>query len=151
MRKGFTLIELLIVISIIGILVALSTFGLNNARQSSRDTKRKTDLETIRAGLEQYRADCDTYPLPKGGSPGSVLAVIGLSLVGDGSSTGCAATNTYISSMPTDPIGSNYYEYYSNGTTYRLCATQETTSVIASGCTTGCGSGSVCSYRVNNP
>ena len=88
--KGFTLIELLVVVSIIGILIALSIFGLQGARESSRDARRKADLETIRSGLEIYKADCNDYPPASkvvGGSP----------LVGDGSPTSCAVTNTYIS------------------------------------------------------
>ena len=42
---GFTLIELLVTISIIGILIGLSVFGLQGARQSARDAKRKADLD----------------------------------------------------------------------------------------------------------
>ena len=61
-KKGFTLIELLVVISIIGILIAVSIFGLSGARESARDARRKSDLELIRSGLELYRADCNAYP-----------------------------------------------------------------------------------------
>ena len=61
-NKGFTLIELLVVISILGVLLALSVFGMQGARQSSRDGRRKADLEQIRSGLEMYRADCNAYP-----------------------------------------------------------------------------------------
>ena len=63
MKKGFTLIELLVVLSIIGVLVGLSIFGLRSARESSRDGTRKADLELIRSGVEIYKADCDNYPL----------------------------------------------------------------------------------------
>ncbi|MCK4588676.1 prepilin-type N-terminal cleavage/methylation domain-containing protein, partial [Candidatus Woesebacteria bacterium] len=62
MKKGFTLIELLVVISIIGILLALSIFGLQGARKSARDSKRKADIELIRSGIEIYKADCNVYP-----------------------------------------------------------------------------------------
>ena len=69
-KHAFTMIELLVVISIIGIVVALSFFGIQNTRASSRDAKRKSDLETIRSVLELYKADCKEYPetvtCPKG-------------------------------------------------------------------------------------
>ena len=47
-NKGFTLIELLVVISIVGILLGLSIFSLQNSKKSGRDAKRKSDLELIR-------------------------------------------------------------------------------------------------------
>jgi prepilin-type N-terminal cleavage/methylation domain-containing protein len=62
-NKAFTLIELLVVISIIGILTGLSIFGLQGAREASRDATRKAALEQIRSGLEIYKADCDSYPI----------------------------------------------------------------------------------------
>ena len=92
LKTGFTLIELLVVISIIGILMAISLFGLQGARESSRDARRKSDLEMIRSGLEIYKSDCDIYP-----------ATLGTSLVGSGSPTSCSIANTYISSVPLDP------------------------------------------------
>ena len=85
--KAFTLIELLVVISIIGILIAISIFGLSGARESARDARRKSDLELIRSGLELYKADCNTYP-------GSIT--FGNSLIGTincGSSCGSLACN----------------------------------------------------------
>lgn len=48
-KKAFTLIELLIVVAIIAILVTLVAFGYANAQKSSRDNKRKSDLQAIGA------------------------------------------------------------------------------------------------------
>ncbi len=111
-KKGFTLIELLVVISIIGILMAISLFGMQGARESSRDARRKSDLEMIRSGLEIYKSDCNIYPP----SP------LGTSLSGN-----CPTANIYISLVPTDPLGA-IYVYTPNPTThltYTLCATLE--------------------------
>src|SRR3990170_1677136 len=91
--KGFTLIELLVVISIIGILIALSVFGLQGAREASRDAKRKADLELIRSGIEIYKSDCNSYP-----------ASLGAVLIGDDSNPSCDSGNTYIAQIPADPI-----------------------------------------------
>lgn len=144
MKKGFTLIELLVVISIIGVLVAVSIFGLSGARESSRDARRKGDLEMIRAGLELYRADCNVYPAT------NILS--GTSLVGTGTPTSCAIANTYISAVPVDPIpASRTYKYTSVGTSYILCAALENAPSPAMD-VTGCGSCTVaCNYKITNP
>jgi general secretion pathway protein G len=145
MKKGFTLIELLVVISIIGILLALSVFGLLGARLASRDAKRKSDLELIRSGLEIYKADCDSYPatLAQGGT-----------LVGNGST--CSTDNTYITLVPSDPLTTSQYVYTAtavNGsdTKYTLCATLEQSPSPAMD-VTGCGNCiTACNYKATNP
>lgn len=147
MRKGFTLIELLVVISIIGVLIALSIFGLQGARESARDARRSADLEEIRSGLEIYKSDCNRYPTraPTGELTGS--------LVGTGTPTSCSGSNTYISKIPQDPASpSQSYLYYSeNGTSYELCASLEKggTSQICGG-SSSCG-GLGCNYKVTSP
>jgi len=141
-KKGFTLIELLIVITIIGILIALSVFGLQGARESARDAKRKSDLEAIRSGIETYKADCNTYPLtlPSSGSP----------LIGSGVTTNCPTTNTYMSAIPADPTSGRSYFYSSTGVTYIACASLENSSgAVPAGCGS-CGS-AACNYKVINP
>ena len=146
MKKAFTLIELLVVISIIGILVALSVFGLQGARKASRDAVRKADLETLRSGLGMYKADCNKYPA-------SLNLSSSISLSGDNSSAACAASNTYISGTPTDPISPNASYLYagSGGVTYEICASLEQggTSTTCGG-SSNCG-GATCNYRVTNP
>lgn len=140
LRKGFTLIELLVVISIIGILLGLSVFGLQGARQSSRDATRKANLELIRSGLEIYKADCNTYP--------TANIMESLSLVG-AAGVGCV-DNTYISKIPVDPVSpARSYAYSStDGVTYTLCAALEGSSSSVS----GCGScTTICNYEVTNP
>lgn len=145
-KFGFTLIELLVVISIIGILAGLSFFGLQGARESARDARRKSDLETIRSGLELYKADCGDYPasIPAVGSP----------LVGDGTPTTCSASNTYISSVPDDPTPGRDYRYARmSATTYDVCAALEqvTSNVTCGGVSpASCGTPN-CSYKAANP
>lgn len=145
---GFTLVELLIVMAIISVLAAvIITSAVLPAQKHARDTKRKSDLEFIRTGIETYRADCNTYPILAGSLPAT--------LVGDGSTNSCLVNNTYISTMPTDPTPtkSSYY-YSSDGTTYVICAALEiapTTPNDVSGCGT-CGPGNLaCTYKVKNP
>ncbi len=149
--SGFTLIELLVVISIIGILIGLSVFGLQGARKSSRDAVRKADLEQIRSGLGMYKADCNSYPLTANFSlPGAST------LAGNGSSTSCPVTNVYISKVPADSVPAYSYHYVSNGVTYSLCAYLEQPPSPAmpgiGNCGSGtCGSGITCNYITTNP
>lgn len=141
-KNGFTLIELLIVIAIIGV---LSVFFINTSvinLKRGRDARRKSDLELIRAGIETYRSDCNKYPpaLSFGGN-----------LKGDGSTANCLSTNTYISLVPVDPTSGVSYLYFSNNTTYQICARLETGSgTITCGGSSSCGNGT-CNYQVINP
>ena len=146
LKSGFTLVELLVVISIIGILIGLSVFGLQGARESSRDAKRKADLEQIRSGLEIFKADCNKYYI--GSSLPSPL--VGIPAYG----SSCLASNIYISQIPSDPIPGTYSYAYSSsdGTIYTLCALLENPpSPVATGCVGSCGTGVTCNYKVTNP
>jgi prepilin-type N-terminal cleavage/methylation domain-containing protein len=138
---GFTLIELLVVISIIGVLIGLSIFGIEGARKSSRDARRKADLELIRSGLEIYKSDCGTYP---------AALSWGNKLSGSGD-PGCPSSNDYISVVPTDPINPTATYSYARLTssTYALCAALEqaggTEISNCASCTT------TCTYKVTQP
>ena len=134
--RGFTLIELLVVISIIGILISLSLFGIQNSRKSARDAKRKSDLESIRSALEMYKADKGYYPPTTG-----------------------ALSPSYISSIPSDPLyPTRQYAYtvspsgcISNCTSYKLCAALEIIPTSPPD-VTGCGDcTSSCNYKTTNP
>ena len=61
-QGGFTLLELLIVIVIIGILALLIIPNITSAPKKARDTKRKTDITTVRKGLEEYFVNNNVYP-----------------------------------------------------------------------------------------
>jgi type II secretion system protein G len=144
-RNGFTLIELLIVITIIAILVAISLFGLQGAREAARDSRRKADVELIRSGLELYRSDCGTYP--------ASLPTVGSALRGTSTTGSCLTTNTYIAAMPADPAGTAKQYAYTRtggGATYEVCTSLEQGTASA-GCIGSCGSGATCNYKVISP
>lgn len=139
---GFSLVELLVVLGVIVILMGVSLFGLSSSRTSARDTRRKADLESIRSGLELYRADCRFYP--------ATLAA-GTTLTGDGSSPGCASSNIYIQTVPSDPVAGRLYGYTRlSNFTYELCTSLESGGATTS-CTASCGSGVTCNLRITNP
>lgn len=149
---GFSLIELLVVMTVMAILIGLSAFGLQQARESARDGQRKSDLETIRTALSFYRSDCNFYPTPAGGVGADFKTNFGTSF----SSTCTGSTNTYIDKIPSDPLSGRNYWYYSNGTTYKICSALEAETTADTVCTVtapvaNCGTGFTCSYSVANP
>lgn len=112
LKSGFTLIELLIVIVIIGILVALILPNLSGARERARDTRRKTDLNSIQQALRLYYNDHQSFPATlTWGQPLSDAGTLYMNLLPyDPSST--ASTQTE-------------YNYSSDTVTYTLVATLE--------------------------
>ena len=61
--NGFTLIEILVVATIISLLAAAASVAYSQLSKQSRDARRKTDLEQVRAALEMYRSNNDDYPV----------------------------------------------------------------------------------------
>ncbi len=61
---GFTLLEILLVIAMLGIMAAIVIVAINPQRQLSqaRDAARRSDVNTIAKGLEQYFIDSGNYP-----------------------------------------------------------------------------------------
>jgi prepilin-type N-terminal cleavage/methylation domain-containing protein len=85
--KGFSLIELLVVISIIGILVAILVLNFDEARKHSRDSVRKSDLQALQLAIELYKSQNGVYP-----------------------ARGCGATTGWVGPGP-NPWGPNCSEY----------------------------------------
>ena len=141
-QKGFTLVELLVVISIVGVLMAISIFGLQGARESSRDARRKADLELIRSGLELYRSDCNSYPVGSLSTP----------LVGDDSTSSCSSSNVYVQEVPNDPSSpARSYLYSSAGLSYELCASLESDTGDRPTCGSSNNCGEICNYKAISP
>lgn len=59
-KRGYTIVELLVVMAIIAVIVGISVSGLLLQQQKARDARRRADLETIRAALEEQRRT-DTF------------------------------------------------------------------------------------------
>jgi prepilin-type N-terminal cleavage/methylation domain-containing protein len=73
-RKGFTLIEILVVLSIVGILLAILVANFSDARKQSRDKVRKVELKELQLAVEVYKAQYGMYPAQGCGNPGTQWA-----------------------------------------------------------------------------
>jgi len=61
-KKGYTLLELMIVVSIVGILLALAIPNFQQSAMKAKETALKQNLFTMRAVLDQYYADRGEFP-----------------------------------------------------------------------------------------
>ncbi len=115
-RNGFTFVELLVVMAITGIIFAVTAVTYSGVTKSSRDARRKSDLESIRQALELCRSYSGSYPL---------------TVTGGGAIT-CNAV-TYMTVIPVDPKDQTPYSYVPAGTpptSYTLSATLESTGDV---------------------
>jgi len=63
-KFAFTLIELIVVITILAILWTISFVSLDWYSKSARDSKRITDVNTIKKSLELFQIKTSFYPIP---------------------------------------------------------------------------------------
>ncbi len=112
-KLGFTLLELLVVISIIGILLALGAVAYSTAQRKSRDAKRRGDIKSLQNGFEQYYASNNA-------SYGTCNAMLG-------------DTNIFPGGAPVDPQTQATYPCSSSVAAYCVCAELESDEGNAEG------------------
>jgi prepilin-type N-terminal cleavage/methylation domain-containing protein/prepilin-type processing-associated H-X9-DG protein len=70
-RKAFTLVELLVVISIIGVLMALLLPAVQGARESMRRSQCQNNLHQISVAIQSYHEKMRHFPTEAFGGPGN--------------------------------------------------------------------------------
>jgi prepilin-type N-terminal cleavage/methylation domain-containing protein len=138
LSRGFTLLELLVVISIIGILIAMGMVAFSTAQVTARDARRRGDLKAWQDALEQTYSEYDSY------TPNTL----------DGGCWDSVAQNMN-GITPEDPKTSYSYSNRCSTTAYCICADLErnngngSADATTTTCTyTGSGDGSY--YCVSN-
>lgn len=126
-KKAFTLIEILVVVTIIGLITSIAVVSYTSINKNSRDARRKADLEQIRAALEMYRSNNNTYP--------TALDIL-------------ITPPVYIQSVPKDPKDPAFsYYYIGSASDYTLASQLEGTSICVSAPgTNSCGANNPCNY-----
>lgn len=61
-RRGFTIVELIIIITVIGILAAISTFGFGQWRNRTAQKEVESDLRGVHAAMNSARNWSAGYP-----------------------------------------------------------------------------------------
>lgn len=85
---GFTLLELLVVISIIGILIAIGSASYSTAQKKGRDSRRQADLKAAQNAFEQYYSvNSSAYPATCE-NPDHTITVVGIISIVDPKNTG---------------------------------------------------------------
>lgn len=134
-QRGFTLIELLVATSLLILLSTVVIASFRQANISSRDAKRKADVQLIRGSIEAYRLENGTYPGTEGSevtsSGGTMMSTLGL--------------ENFTSGQINDPLNEAPYFYsytFHNvpGCPYELGAVMEK-SGNAQACNSACGGG----------
>lgn len=137
--KGFTLVELLVTISILAILMTIALISYGNIQKGARDAKRKSDISSIQAALEQYHADQGFYPASiTTGSP-----------ISSGSAT-------YMRSVPTGPNSDTYsYTAKPNSCSARNCINYCLYAIVENSSSTAsaslCSSAPASTYQTQAP
>jgi len=117
-RKAFTLIELLVVIAIVSILSGFVFIQTNNAINSGKDAKRKSDVELLSSALISYSTE--HY------NAAPVTDFDGCTINGDCPAEVNEAFEVYIGTLPAEPNSGAYYTYQSDGTDCTISASLST-------------------------
>ena len=107
-RSGFTLIEIMVVIIILGILVGLIVPRFMEKPEKARIVKAQMQIESISAGLKEYKLDSGDYPTTEQG----LEALVEKPSIGKIPRK--YPEKGYLAKIPKDPWG-NDYVYISPG------------------------------------
>ncbi len=105
---GFSLLELLVVVSIIGILIAIAAAAYSTAQKKGRDAKRRGDVAAMQKAFEQYNAANNGAYDSVGTNCSGMVSLSGSDFLPGG--------------LPVDSKG-NPYTCFNTSSTYCICST----------------------------
>lgn len=157
-NKAFTLVELLVVMSVLGVLIALVAGNFRSAQVRGRDAKRKSDLKQMSHSLELFYSDYGRYPAESSGQvsacPFDPATSIGTACTW-GSGQFSDGKTVYFKTMPDDPTTNASYLYRivpgSSNQKFQLFARLENTNdpeIITT--TYSCGSIGLCNMGITS-
>lgn len=109
-KKAFTLVELLVVLAVIGLLSAFIFVQTNNAINSGKDSKRKSDVALLASGVHVFSIGSD------------LIVSSGCNIGTTCSSEINNALLDQIGPLPSDPDSNKAYIYQSDGTDCTISA-----------------------------
>lgn len=93
-NKGFTIVEMLITMALVGILAAIALIATQRPLAKGRDTKRESDLNTVKLALEQHYLAQTTREFPEPNAGGAPADYVALGPI----------INNYLPVLPQDPL-----------------------------------------------
>ncbi len=61
-QRGFTISELVLVVVVVGILITIAVVSVRGIDDDNAETECRTELRTLKAATEQFRATLTVYP-----------------------------------------------------------------------------------------
>jgi general secretion pathway protein G len=118
-HKGFTMIEILTTIAIIGVLATVVLVAVSSAREKANISKAKAGLNDLYNAIQELSIDTGEWPDHKdvdtteGGVSGNEIFDLSCGTCGlltdDASQSYVGWSGPYLSELPVDPWGNNYY------------------------------------------
>lgn len=103
------MVELLVVVAIIGILSTFVTINLVNSQKKARDSKRISDVESLKSAFVMYYEDFDRYPMVDNFSGSGGYAFYEENLAVSDPTISRVNFPKYLSPIPRDPKRLWYY------------------------------------------
>lgn len=108
--KAFTLVEILVVIAILAILAVVTFVVINPVQRinDANDNRVKEEVQSILGAVQLYIVDNSGSKPTAGGSALPTVTTANIMTAGADASTVSGISPTYITTIPTQPSGSEY-------------------------------------------